>query len=278
MDQAESSTPGRPLTYSGRNNPNKLFIITLFVDHISNKVFVEFQQTTSTAHTLKSMKNVEKEAYQAGIQIKSFHTDNGVFKSRAFRKHLEKNKQSISFCGVGAHHQNGVAERYIRTIIERSRTQLLHAQAHWKEKLDSELWTYSIRYLVRQWNNTPHKDLNLRTPNEVFSYVHETDHIKRASERLKQFHTFGCPVYVLKPKLQAGFKSTKWEPKSRIGIFLGLSNHHASNVAWVLNTTTNNISPQYHLVIDNKFSSVHRPENISQMNQWKVFHLSLIHI
>ena len=37
MDQAESSTPGRTLTNSGKNNENKVFIITLFVDSISKK-------------------------------------------------------------------------------------------------------------------------------------------------------------------------------------------------------------------------------------------------
>ena len=43
MNQAESSTPGRPLTYSGKHNTNiLLFIVTLFVDSISKKVFAEF--------------------------------------------------------------------------------------------------------------------------------------------------------------------------------------------------------------------------------------------
>ena len=57
MDQAESSTPGRPLNYSGRNN--KMFIITLFVDLISKKIFVEFQQTTSTNDTLENKRIIE---------------------------------------------------------------------------------------------------------------------------------------------------------------------------------------------------------------------------
>ena len=35
MDQAETSTPGSPLTYSGKNNKNKIFIATLFVHGIS---------------------------------------------------------------------------------------------------------------------------------------------------------------------------------------------------------------------------------------------------
>ena len=42
MDQAESSTPGRPLTNSGKNNKKKIFIVSLFVDSISKDFFCEF--------------------------------------------------------------------------------------------------------------------------------------------------------------------------------------------------------------------------------------------
>ena len=52
IDQAETSTPGRPMTYSGRNSPDKITCFTLFVDSISKKVFVNFQHSTSTQETL----------------------------------------------------------------------------------------------------------------------------------------------------------------------------------------------------------------------------------
>ena len=43
MDQSESPTPGRPPTHSGKNNnnKNKIFIVSLFVDSISKKVFCD---------------------------------------------------------------------------------------------------------------------------------------------------------------------------------------------------------------------------------------------
>ena len=205
MDQAESSTPGRPLTFSGKNNPEKVFIITIFVDHISKKVFVEFQHTTSSQETLKSKARMEMEAYKDKVKIKAFHADNGFFKAQHFRLQLEEKGQYISFCGVGAHHQNGTAERFICTIVERARTSLLHAYAHWSIHIKMELWTFSVRYIIDQWNNTPHNDLDFQTPNEVFS---NTNLDKSTSEKLKRynrlplFHTFGCPVYVLDAKAQ----------------------------------------------------------------------------
>ena len=77
MDQLESTTPGRPLTYSGH------------VDHISHKFFVEFQHSTSCDETIKGKIRMEADAKECAIEITSFHADNGVFKEREFRKHLE---------------------------------------------------------------------------------------------------------------------------------------------------------------------------------------------
>ena len=32
-----------------------------------------------------------------------------------------------------------------------------------------EIWTFAVRYIVDQLNDTPHEDLNILTPNEVFT-------------------------------------------------------------------------------------------------------------
>ena len=72
MDQVESTTPGRPLTYSGKNNSNKSFFVTVFVDSVSKKIFTEFQHSCSAAETLKSKHNIEREAHQHSVKIKLF--------------------------------------------------------------------------------------------------------------------------------------------------------------------------------------------------------------
>ena len=71
MDQAQSSTPGRPLTYSGKNNPTKIFFVTVFIDSISKKVFCEFQHSTGAKETIKAKHAMEQDAYKSGIKIKS---------------------------------------------------------------------------------------------------------------------------------------------------------------------------------------------------------------
>ena len=48
----------------------------------------------------------------------------------------------------------------------------------------------------------------------------------------------------------------KWEPRARLGIYLGRSPSHASNVALVLNPRTGLVSPQFHVVFDDDFTTV----------------------
>ena len=69
-------------------------------------------------------------------------------------------------------------------------------------------------------------------------------------------HTWGCPVYVLDARLQGNGMIPKWDPRARVGVYLGHSPSHAGNVALVLNLQTGHMSPQYHLVFDDGFSTV----------------------
>jgi hypothetical protein len=66
----------------------------------------------------------------------------------------------------------------------------------------------------------------------------------------------GCPVYVLDPDLQAGKKLPRWQPRSRRGVFVGFSSLHSSEVPLVLILQTGSITPQYHVVFDDHFSTV----------------------
>ena len=119
MDQAESSTAGRLLIFSGKNNKNKVFIVTLFVDSISKKVFAKFQRRTGAEETLNSKCSMEREAKTNGITRKAFRSDNRVFKAAEFRVDIDSLDQCITYCGVAVHHQNVIVERYIRTMVEK---------------------------------------------------------------------------------------------------------------------------------------------------------------
>jgi hypothetical protein len=103
--------------------------------------------------------------------------------------------------------------------------------------------------LCSSGNNIP--DLTARlSPIEVFSKATFPDH-----DHLKRTRVFGCPVYALHPTLQDAKKLPNWQRKSWKGVFLGFSPNHSTNVALVLNPETGSITPQYHVVFDEKFST-----------------------
>ena len=77
---------------------------------------------------------------------------------------------------------------------------------------------------------------------------------------LCDMHVWGCPCYVLDTKLQDGGHIPKFEPGSRRGVNLGWSPLHASTVPLVLNLTTGHVSPQFHVVFDDWFTTVDSSE------------------
>ncbi len=70
-------------------------------------------------------------------------------------------------------------------------------------------------------------------------------------------HVFGCPVYVLDASFQDGKKVPMWNPWACLGLFLGFSNLHSSQVPLVLNIATGYISPQFHVIFEDKFETVY---------------------
>ena len=72
---------------------------------------------------------------------------------------------------------------------------ILHAQRHWPEYVSSILWPYALLAAADRMDNL-HVDLDGITPEMKFSKV------CGSPTRLKDYHTFGCPVYILDARLQ----------------------------------------------------------------------------
>ena len=127
---------------------------------------------------------------------------------------------------------------------------MLHFALHWPQVANSNLWPFAVNHAVYLWNNTPKHGTYISpfehfTANTFANYAH-----------LQQLHVFGCPVYVLDPKLQDGKKLPKWTRRSRQGVYVGISKLHSSTVHLVLNLNTGKVSPQYHVVFDDTFSMI----------------------
>ena len=115
------------------------------------------------------------------------------------------------------------------------------------------LWPFAMDHAVWVWNRLPKKENGL-IPQELFSKVKSTHH------DLKRTHVWGCPTYVLDPRLQDGHKIPKWEPRARRGQFLGFSKRHSSTVGLIRNITTGSVTPQYHVVYDDLFQTLRNPD------------------
>ena len=91
------------------------------------------------------------------------------------------------------------------------------------------------------------------------------------SHKLSHYHTFGCPVYILATEAEQG-RANKWEGRSVLGIYLGPSPHHAGYVSLVLNLTTGNTSPQFHVGHDDFFETTryNRSNAIAKSNWQKL--------
>jgi hypothetical protein len=76
-------------------------------------VFLQLHHSTGGAEALQGKHNFERLAKESGVSIKAYRADNGNFAKSEIQNSAKNQGQVLTFCGVGAHHQNGIAERYI---------------------------------------------------------------------------------------------------------------------------------------------------------------------
>ena len=137
------------------------------------------------------------------------------------------------------------------TVVSMAREFMIHAAISWGEdgSDDLSLWPFALDHAAWLYNRVPQQNSGL-TPLEMVSGC-KSDH-----KDLMRTHVWGCPCYVLDPKLQNNKKLPKWNRRARLGQFVGFSRQHSSTVALVRNLHTGYISPQYHVVFDDKFETV----------------------
>jgi hypothetical protein len=249
VDQYESRARGRTFASKGASSSLQYVGGTLFYDAASGYISIHHQHGFTSAETIQSKIKFEQEAKQAGVAVGEYHTDNGVFNAQSFIQEIADKGQGIRFSGVSAHHQNGAAENGIKVVVRNARTMMLHVALRWPGYADQDLWPMAMCHAVHLWNHTPKMASGL-APIEIFSES------KSDYQHLLNAHPWGCPVYILEPKLRDGHKIPKWEPRSRRGQFMGISPNHASSVHLVRNLQTGSITPQFHLVFDDFFETV----------------------
>jgi hypothetical protein len=261
IDHVISAQPGLVPRMDGRHTRDRVTGGCIFIDNDTRYSYTHLQTSIDNEQTLAAKQGFEHHAQTNGVQIKSYHADNGIFAEKGFRDQVQADGQSISFCAVGAHHQNGIIERHIGTLTQGARTNLLHAQRRWPEAIGTILWPFAWKDFERRYNNFYLDDQGLSPLNRFTRTTVRSD--------IRTFHPFGCPVFVLAAGLQSvGSAIPKWDPRARVGVYLGHSPCHAGSVALVLNPRTLRVSPQYHVVFDDEFTTVPYMRNGEVPSHW----------
>ncbi len=146
-------------------------------------------------------------------------------------------------------------------------TLLLHGMRLWPQMIDTMFWPFAFKAAAEHQHCLSFNKDGLTLISILHGVMSETITVK-------SFHTLFCPVNVLDSRAQSagGPGPPKWEPRSRIGMYLGHPPFHAGSVALVFNPRTGRISPQYHVVFDNTFLTIPFMDNGTVPPHWADLH------
>ena len=191
-----SPTPGLIAQMTGTPTHNRYNSATIYVDVATRFSYITLQTTTSADETIQGKEAFEREMMEHGYPVMSYHADNGIFAANKWRNHCRQKGQRLTFAGINAHHQNGIAERKIRDIQEMARSMLVHAKDRWPEAITANLWPYAARMAVDTHNNMP----SLQHEEHLSPWQQLTN--ASINPNPKHWNTFGAPAYVLQRQLQ----------------------------------------------------------------------------
>jgi hypothetical protein len=176
----------------------------------------------NTHETLKAKKPYKQNCYKMGVGVQSYHPDNGTFASQVYEEDLKILKQHQKFAGIGAHHQNEVAECAIQTIMSMGRNMMTHAFIRWSDMQNLSHWPMAVDYAIHIYNHTLSPTTGIASIDIMIHTHTPCNHLTKVCST--DIHTcWGCPTYVLSPALHDGKKLPQWKPRSHHGMFLGFS-------------------------------------------------------
>ena len=127
--------------------------------------------------------------------VKHYHADNEDFSDNGFIDAINEKYQNITFCGVGAHHQNGIFENKNKIITQGARTLFLHVMHMWPQMINGIFWTFAIK-AVAEWRNSLQINIIGKTPESILYGIKVED------ISVNSYHTLFSPIYVLATILQ----------------------------------------------------------------------------
>jgi len=248
-DQLEAGTPGIVATTKGLPTNMTYKFCNFWIDHYSKFIFVTMHPSKEGKEMINSKQAFEAYCRQHGVNVRSIRADNGIYSSAAFRDSCSQASQQLTYCGVGSHWQNGLAERAIGSIQATARTILLHAMSKWPTIITAAFRPFAIAHSVHLYNISSRQGLH-KSPWELFTGTPPSKH--PSDSRI-----FGCPAFVLNKSSQDNPSAAKkWTSRCWQGVYVGFSPMHASTVALIYNPSTKHVTPQFHVTYDEDFSTV----------------------
>jgi hypothetical protein len=148
VDQIVSAQPGLIPQMAGFPTSDRIWGTTIFCDHVSNFVYVHLMRNFTLEETLLTKHAYEKVLAQAGRTVKHYHANNGWFSDKGLHQDITNKRQSITFCVVGAHHQNGIIKIRKKQLTLSACTLLLHGMHRWPQMVDTMFWPFAIKAMA----------------------------------------------------------------------------------------------------------------------------------
>jgi hypothetical protein len=145
INQMISAQPGLIPQMAGFLTNLRIWAATIFVYHLSDYVFVSLMCNLTLDETLLAKSSFEQHTREGGVTINSYCADNGRFADSGFQQSVKDCNQTITYCAVGAHHQNKIVEQRIKEIPLISQTLLLHAKHHWQDYVTTIMWPFALK-------------------------------------------------------------------------------------------------------------------------------------
>jgi hypothetical protein len=145
MGQIVSAQPGLIPQMADFLTNFRIWGAAIFVDHFLDYVYVALMHDLTLDETLFAKSSFERHAFDGGVNVKSCQANNGWFANAGFQQAIKEANQTITFCAVGAHHQNGIFKSEIKELTLISCTLLLTAKRHWPEYVTNMMRPFTLK-------------------------------------------------------------------------------------------------------------------------------------
>ena len=221
------SGPVSVLTNSGRFS---MFQVIIDAATRAGKVYL-----TKSKHSYVAAEGLQR--FQQEIvgpmnaTVKVIRSDGGgEFEGKEFKAACQQLGIKQEFTSAHTPQQNGIAEAFIRTIVQKGSSMLQHS------KLDLSYWGFAIDTANYLYNRTPHSALNGITPWEACT---------GNRPNLQHISTFGSLCFV---HVESNQRS-KWAQRSRPGVLVGYSSNRADGCYSVYIPSTGRVVQSMHVDI-----------------------------